>query len=75
VSELERGLVVPTIGTLARVARALEVTIADLVAGETDRERLFEDLRGQPPAVMRDIREHIRRIAASADRDLARRSR
>jgi transcriptional regulator with XRE-family HTH domain len=65
VSELERGLVVPTIGTLARVARALEVTIADLVAGETERERLFEDLRGQPSTVIRDVRDHVRRLAAA----------
>lgn len=69
VSELERGLVVPTIGTLARVARALEVTIADLVTGETDRERLFEELRRQPNAVIRDIREQLRRRGLAADPD------
>lgn len=56
VSELERGLVVPTVAALARVARALEVTVADLVLGETDRERLFEDTRGMPPARIRRIR-------------------
>jgi len=41
ISELERGLVVPTITSLAKLARALEVTIADLVLGDSARERLF----------------------------------
>jgi transcriptional regulator with XRE-family HTH domain len=61
VSELERGLVVPGVGTLARVARALGVTIADLVAGDTDRERLFDELRGRPATVIRSLRESARR--------------
>jgi transcriptional regulator with XRE-family HTH domain len=59
-SELERGLVVPTIGTLARVAKALEVTIADLVLGETDRERLFDELRDASTALLRELRERAR---------------
>jgi transcriptional regulator with XRE-family HTH domain len=63
VSELERGLVVPGVGTLARVARALGVTIADLVIGDTDRERLFDELRGSPPAVIRTLRDAARRSA------------
>jgi transcriptional regulator with XRE-family HTH domain len=42
ISELERGLVVPTITTLARVADALEVTMADLVLGGSSRERVFD---------------------------------
>jgi transcriptional regulator with XRE-family HTH domain len=45
VSELERGLVVPTINALAKVAAALEVTVADLVLGDSPRERLFALLR------------------------------
>src|SRR5262245_7775712 len=53
VSELERGLVIPTIGTLARVAKALDVTIADLVIGESDRERLFQDLRRADSKLLR----------------------
>ena len=61
VSELERGLVVPGVGTLARVAKALGVTIADLVAGETDREKLFDELRGKPAALVRSIRDTVRR--------------
>lgn len=51
VSELERGLVVPTVGTLARVAAALEVTITDLVAGDGDREAILEALRARPDLV------------------------
>lgn len=42
VSELERGLVVPTVVVLDKVARALQLTIADLVVGESPREQLFE---------------------------------
>ena len=61
VSELERGLVVPGVGTLARVAKALGVTIADLVAGETDREKLFDELRGKPVALVRSLRDVVRR--------------
>jgi transcriptional regulator with XRE-family HTH domain len=41
-SELERGLVVPSIDVLHRIARALDVTMADLVIGDSPRERLFE---------------------------------
>ncbi len=68
-SELERGLVVPTIGTLARVARALELTIADLVAGDTERERFFEELREAPTPLIRELRERARAaITATARR-------
>ncbi|MBX3200145.1 MAG: helix-turn-helix transcriptional regulator [Labilithrix sp.] len=61
VSELERGLVVPGVGTLARVARALGVTIADLVSGDSDRERLFDELRGRPASVIRALRSEAAR--------------
>jgi len=69
-SELERGLVVPTIGTLARVARALELTIADLVLGDTDRERLFEEMREAPAATVRELRERVRTVTSAAARRL-----
>jgi transcriptional regulator with XRE-family HTH domain len=55
VSELERGLVVPTVGTLARIAAALEVTIVDLVIGDGDREAIFDALRARPE-LLPDIR-------------------
>ena len=45
VSELERGLVVPTVKTLARVARTLEVTVADLVLDEGKRAQVYEATR------------------------------
>ncbi len=67
-SELERGLVVPTIGTLARVARALELTIADLVVGESDREKLFDELREAPPAIVRELRDRARTVTNGARR-------
>jgi transcriptional regulator with XRE-family HTH domain len=62
VSELERGKVVPTVGTLAKVASALDLTLADLVAiGDTRREELFRETRelddAQIDAVLRDVRK------------------
>jgi transcriptional regulator with XRE-family HTH domain len=45
ISELERGLVVPTITALAKLAKALEVPVADLVTGDSLREQLFEATR------------------------------
>jgi transcriptional regulator with XRE-family HTH domain len=45
ISELERGLVVPTVTSLAKLAKALEVTVADLVLGDSPRERLFDVAR------------------------------
>lgn len=60
VSELERGLVVPTVGTLARVAAALEVTVADLVTGQSERELLFDELRDAPIALIRALRDTLR---------------
>jgi transcriptional regulator with XRE-family HTH domain len=45
ISELERGMVVPTISALAKVAAALEVSIADLVLGDSPREKLFDLMR------------------------------
>lgn len=59
VSELERGLVIPTIGTLARVAKALDVTVADLVVGDSDRERLFHELRRADAKLLRELRELV----------------
>lgn len=61
VSELERGLVVPGVGTLARVASALGVTIADLVCGDTEREKLFDELRGRSVTLVRSFRDTVRK--------------
>lgn len=59
VSELERGLVVPGVAVLAKIARALEVPIADLVLGETERERLFDDTRHLPAGAVKRLREQV----------------
>lgn len=67
-SELERGLVVPTIGTLARVARALELTIADLVSGDSERERLFDELRDASVTTLRELRDRARAATARRGR-------
>lgn len=45
VSELHRGLVVPTIHLLKKIADALDLTPADLLLGSTARERLFDMTR------------------------------
>ena len=56
VSELERGMVIPTIAALQKVADALELPLADLVlVGETDRERLLEATRGLGPDTVKDL--------------------
>ncbi|SRR6266567_1185797 len=52
VSELERGLVVPNLRVLAKVAEVLEVTMADLVAGDSSREKLFESTLGAEEATL-----------------------
>ncbi len=47
-SELERGLVEPSVTALARVAEALEVTMADSVLGASTRKQLFAVTRDLP---------------------------
>lgn len=49
ISELERGLVVPSLTALEAIAAALEVTVADVVVGASDRERLFDRSRKLEP--------------------------
>lgn len=63
VSELERGLVVPGLHALVRLAAALEVTVADLVIGDTAREKLFEATRTLPDARIRALLEQVPRKA------------
>ena len=62
VSELERGLVVPTIHSLAKIAAALRLTVADLVIGDSLRERLFEATRGLPDADLERLFAGIGRL-------------
>lgn len=59
ISELERGLVNPTLLTLARVASVLGVTIADLVAGSSTREKVFVLLRRAPPSRVAELADAI----------------
>ncbi len=61
VSELERGLVVPSLTALAKVATVLDVTMADLVAGTSPRELLFTESRGLPPAAIARLLAEARR--------------
>jgi transcriptional regulator with XRE-family HTH domain len=59
VSELERGLAVPTLSTLAKIAKALELPIADLVLGDTPRELLYEATRGLDDAHVLRLRDSV----------------
>lgn len=64
VSELERGLVVPSLTSLSRVASALEVTVADLVLGSSLREQLFALSRQLDPGELRRLFAHAETAAA-----------
>ena len=59
VSELERGLVVPSLHALLKLADALEVTVADLVIGDTPREKLFEATRMLPEGRVRALLDQV----------------
>lgn len=63
VNEIERGLVVANLATLDRIARTLEVTLADLVLGETVRDQLYDVVRPLGPA---DLRKLIAQAEAMA---------
>lgn len=63
-SELERGLIVPSLLTLQKISIALEVPIADLVLGDTLREQLFEAARGLSNGDLRAAIEYVRRLHA-----------
>jgi transcriptional regulator with XRE-family HTH domain len=58
ISELERGLVVPSLTSLAKLAAALDVTVADLVLGDSKRDRLYEATRLLPE---RDVAAVLRK--------------
>lgn len=63
VSELERGLAVPTLSTLAKIAKALELPIADLVLGDTPRELLYEATRGLDNTRLQRLRDSVAGMA------------
>lgn len=62
VSELERGLAVPTLITLSKIARALELPVADLVLGDTFREQLYEAMRSLGESELKHLRAEIERL-------------
>ncbi len=66
ISELERGMVVPTITSLAKVAAALELTVADLVLGDSPRERLFEVARSLDEEQVSALLKQAETLLASA---------
>lgn len=68
VSELERGLVVPSLHALARIAAALEVTIADVVLGDTPREQLFEVAGSLSDVEVKTVLRDLERRVASKPR-------
>jgi transcriptional regulator with XRE-family HTH domain len=61
ISELERGLVVPGLHALTKIAAALEVTVADLVLGDSPREQLYEATRGLSDADLRRLLADVQR--------------
>jgi len=63
-SNLEAGLVMPTVATLRVVADRLGVLVADLVTDpkEGDRAKLIELTRGLAPGVLRKL---VRELSAS----------
>lgn len=62
ISELERGLVVPGLHALAKLAVALNVSMSDLVAGDSPRDELYELTRGLPDAEVKRLIEHVRKV-------------
>jgi len=66
ISELQRGLVVPTIHALAKLAKSLEVTVADLVLGDTPREKLFAAMRHLDPQDMARVADLVNSAARNA---------
>ena len=66
-SELERGLVIPTIATLIRVANVLDVSVGDLILiGDSPRELVFAATRGLAPAVLRRLAKDLRKLTPVA---------
>jgi transcriptional regulator with XRE-family HTH domain len=59
VSELERGLVNPSARVLDKVAQVLEVTMADLVLGDSPREELFEATAGLDDTAVRQLLDTV----------------
>jgi transcriptional regulator with XRE-family HTH domain len=67
VSELERGLVVPSLSVLARIAQALETTVADLVLDDSPREQLFAMSRTLPPSELYRLMSSVQKVRPRDD--------
>jgi transcriptional regulator with XRE-family HTH domain len=65
VSELERGLVNPSARVLEKVAGVLEVTMADLILGDSVREQLLEATLDLSEADVRRLLETARALKRS----------
>jgi transcriptional regulator with XRE-family HTH domain len=62
ISELERGLVVPTVVALEKVAVALRLTVADLVLGDSDREKLMDATRRLNRKQIRELLSTVQKM-------------
>ncbi len=67
-SEIERGLVLPRLATLERIAHAMELTLADLVLADTIRERIFDATRGLPDSELRKVLDALEALQGRAAR-------
>ena len=64
ISELERGMVVPSLATLVRLAAALEMSVAELLAyGPSSLEQLVDIARSLSDTQQRALLREARRMA------------
>lgn len=57
ISQMERSLITPTIGTLKKIAAALECPLAEILKTEDDPHADVLREREEPPPVVRPVRE------------------
>jgi transcriptional regulator with XRE-family HTH domain len=67
VSEIQRGMVVPTLTALAKLAKALGVTVADLVLRDSPRERIFELTRSLDAEDLKRVVDFVERAVAAQE--------
>lgn len=65
VSEIQRGMVVPTLTSLAKLAKALGVTVADLVLRDSPRERIFDLTRSLDHEDLQRVLNFVERAIAA----------
>ncbi len=69
ISELERGLVVPSATVLNKIASVLEVTIADLVVGDSPRDTLYRETANLRRDQVLELLDVVRRMRESSPPD------